>query len=456
MVSGMKIVKMLQWGKGKSLLVAGIILMWTLLGILFATYGYYKTWELWNVPVEKPFFLDFRMIPGSAESFRNGFEPTVENPYDPANRIFNYPTFWRLFFYTGISMDDTLWIVILMLVLYFVGVVLFPQALSYRDALLMLLVIFSPASMLLYERGNVDLFVFFLCALIVFVNGYSANWAAALTVFGAIVKLFPLFGITVLLKEPKGRFWTLTAACLLFMVIYGIKTFDSQYNAWMNTQRGSDFSYGVFVLFAYLNNNYSLPLDVCSLECWKFLFAGLAVILILTGFIRGIVQPHRLNAASEENLAAFRMGASIYLGTFLLGNNWDYRLAFLVFVIPQLSQWLGGKRRLYNLIILWVLAAIYLSSWYFSIKLDLPWLPINDTAGRSLILDEFVNWTLLPGFAYLLGASSPDWLRQDFQKFLKGGSNRWKLQLMFEKLNTSFIENGRPSPVAARRGVQPR
>ncbi|MEW6285062.1 MAG: hypothetical protein AB1509_02440 [Chloroflexota bacterium] len=416
----MKSVKLFQLGKGKSLLVAGIIFMWVILGVLFVTVGYEETWELWDVPVEKPFFFDFRLIPGSAESFRNGFEPTVKNPFDPAGRLFNYPTFWRLFFYTGISMDDTLWIVVLMLVLYFAGIVLFPQALSYRDALLMLLVIFSPASMLLYERGNVDLFVFFICALIVFVNGYSANWAAALIVFGAIVKSFPLFGVSVLLKEPKERFWKLTAASILFMVIYGIKTFESQYIAWTTTQRGSDFSYGAFVLMTYLNNHLqSLPLDVCSLGCWKVLFEGLAGILILSGFIGGIVQPHRLNAVSEGNLTAFRMGVSIYLGTFLLGNNWDYRLAFLVFVIPQLSQWLGGKHRLHNLIVLWVLAAIYLSSWYFSIKLDLPLLPIDDPAGRSLVMDEVINWTLLPSFAYLFGASSPDWLRQDFQKILK-------------------------------------
>jgi hypothetical protein len=64
--------------KGKSLLVAGIVFMWLLLGILFNRYGYYETWELWNVPTHPPVFRDFQLIPGSAESFRHGFEPTIE------------------------------------------------------------------------------------------------------------------------------------------------------------------------------------------------------------------------------------------------------------------------------------------------------------------------------------------------------------------------------------------
>src|SRR5690349_6408740 len=139
--------------------------MWLLLLVLFRSYGYSKTWSLWKVPTKEPVFFDFRLIPGSAESFAHGYEPSIENPYDPSQRIFNYPAFWRLFFYTGITQADTTWIVILMIVLYFCGVVLFPQNLPVVGALWMFVIVFSPACMLLYERGNVDLVVFFICAL---------------------------------------------------------------------------------------------------------------------------------------------------------------------------------------------------------------------------------------------------------------------------------------------------
>jgi len=89
------ILNFIRENKGKSLLIAGIVLMWAILGMLFANYGYYETWDLWNVPSHSPVFRDWLLIPGSAESFRNGFEPTIENPYDVGQRIFNYPAFWR-------------------------------------------------------------------------------------------------------------------------------------------------------------------------------------------------------------------------------------------------------------------------------------------------------------------------------------------------------------------------
>ncbi|NWG35783.1 MAG: DUF2029 domain-containing protein [Chloroflexi bacterium] len=413
--------------KGKSLLVAGILLMWMLLGVLFRQYGYFETWELWRVPVHPPVFRDFLLIPGSAASFRNGFEPTVENPYDVGGRIFNYPAFWRLFFYTNISADDAIWMVTLLLVLYFVSAALFPQKLTAAGAVLMLLVLFSPASMLLYERGNADLFVFFICALIVLASGHSANWTAGLIVFGAIVKMYPLFGISVLFKETKKRFWRLAAACVLFVAIYGLLTFRSQSAAWNATMRGDGASYGSFVLVTRLGGYLQelLP-GLLSVRGWEIVFEGAALGLILGAGVLAVRDPNVLTALHERNLAAFRMGASIYAGTFLLGNNWDYRLAFLVFTIPQLAEWLCLKNRKQQAIVMVVIVASLLSSWHFMLKFDLPFIPLKNPVNRNFVIDESINWLLLPGFVYLLSASFPAWLRQDLQKLFgkvagKGG-----------------------------------
>src|SRR6185503_12209180 len=151
---------------GRVVLITATVIVWLFMLISFKYYGYEKTWQLWKVPTIMPPFLDFRLIPGSAESFRRGFEPTVKNPGDPAGRIFNYPAFWRLFFYSGITEEDTIWVSVLMIVLFFIAVFLFPNQLKIPGAIVMLLVVFSPASMLLYERGNADLIVFFICVLI--------------------------------------------------------------------------------------------------------------------------------------------------------------------------------------------------------------------------------------------------------------------------------------------------
>jgi hypothetical protein len=405
--------------KGKSLLIAGIVLMWAVLGVLFINYGYEETWQLWGVPTEMPPFKDFRLIPGSAESFRNGFEPSIKNPGDPNGRIFNYPAFWRLFFYTNITQDDTIWISVLMLMLFFISAILFPQKLSALGAVLMLFILFSPASMLLYERGNADLIVFFICALIILALGYSSHLAWGLILFGAVVKMFPFFGITVLLKESKRKFYLLLAAGIVFMVVYSLLTFQSQSAAWNTTMRGDGISYGSFVLITRLGDYLqTLYPGVLPFGGWQVLFEALALALILLGVILGIRRPNPLETVHERHLAAFRMGASIYVGTFLLGNNWDYRLAFLVLVIPQLSEWLCLNRKGQRAVVIGVMLAVILSCWHFYVQFDAPFIPLKDPANRSFVVDEFINWLLLLGFAYLLAASFPDWLRQDLQKFL--------------------------------------
>lgn len=403
--------------KGKSLLIAGIVLMWVLLLVLFKYYGYADTWKLWGVNSREPIFFDFRLIPGSAESFRNGFEPTLENPYDPGHRIFNYPAFWRLFFYTNITQNHTVWIVSLILILFFVCVVLFPQNLSVFGALLMLLIVFSPASMLLYERGNVDLLVFILCVLAVLAVGYSAYWAVAIILFGAVVKMFPLFGLTVFWRESRRKFIAVLFISILFMVIYIFITVSSQSAAWSSTLRSGDRSYGTFVFVTRFASYLQILFpNLFSFDQWRILFEGIAVIMILFFVFLSSQDSQPLPVSSERNLNAFRMGASIYVGTFLLGNNWDYRLTFLVLTVPQLVQWLGVKIRRHRVIAIGVIVCVVLSCWYLLLKIDIPIIPLKDPLNRSFVFDEVINWMLVAGFTYLLIASSPKWLTQDLRR----------------------------------------
>ena len=402
--------------KGKSLLIAGIVLMWGFLFWSFSVNGYEETWQFWGVPTERPIFRDFQLIPGSAESFRNGFEPSIENPYDPGQRIFNYPAFWRLFFYTSISTDDALWIGISMIVLFFIGVMIFPQKLSTTGAIWMLLIIFSPAPMLLYERGNADLIVFFICAMAILATDHSVGWTVGLLIFGSIVKMFPFFGMTILLKEPKRKFIWIMAGSILFMLVYGLLTFKSQSAAWNTTMRGDGLSYGAFVFITRFNPYFQryFP-NLFSYDQWRLVFEVLAIILIIIAGIPAI-RSVRLPVIEDRNIAAFRMGASIYVGTFLLGNNWDYRLAFQVFVIPQLAQWFYLENKKQRYVAIGVMFAVILSCWHMVFLVDVPFIPLANEIDRFVVFDEIINWVLLMGLAYLLTASIPDWLRLDLQR----------------------------------------
>lgn len=414
---------------GKAFLVGGSVLIWLSIFLLFKNYGYTQTWELWNVPTESPPFSDFRLIPGSAETFRMGIEPSVRNPGDPHKRKFNYPTFWRLFFYTGITQADTIWISVLMITLFFVGVFLFPQKVTVSHAIWMLLVSFSPASMLLYERGNVDLVVFFLCVAIVLATDHSAYATAALLIVGTVVKLFPFFGITILLRESKRKFIWLSASCLLVLLIYMYVTWESVSVSWNLTMRGKEISYGANVFFYRYGQALSQFFSQWFVgpQVDRLLKIGpmiLASILVFIAGVAGMRNREPIATSSERNLAAFRMGASIYVGTFLLGNNWDYRLAFLVLVIPQLLEWSRSLNQKYRYIALASLFGVLASCWHFMIWFSPFFNFFEGSKELWFVFDEFLNWMLVAGFAYLLLASAPDWLKSGLQRIFELRRNK--------------------------------
>src|SRR5215216_2543170 len=404
---------------GRLILIGAATLMWLFILVSFKVRGYGATWGIWHIPSWRIPFLDFRLIPGSAESFAHGYEPSIENPYDPTQRIFNYPAFWRLFFHTRITQDDSIWISITMIILFFAGVFLFPEKLSVSGAIGMLLVTFSPASMLLYERGNVDLIVFFLCAMIVFATSSSAYLASVLIAFASIVKLFPFFGISVLLKESKNKFLVLSVACFLLLIVYMAATWGSVKAAWNTTMRGNGLSYGtnVFVTryetaISKVFQQWFTPHQTDFLLKYGPLLVGLALLLgvaILAFMNRGPFE-----TSSERNFAAFRMGASIYVGTFLLGNNFDYRLAFLILVMPQLVEWMRSTSRSYRVLAWTSTILVVLSCWHMwivPIPLESIFGSMADSQKFWIILDEAFNWMLFASLAYLLIASTPGWVK---------------------------------------------
>ncbi len=404
---------------GKSIFIGAAIGIWLLILILFKVYGYEQTWQLWKVPTEMPPFVDFRLIPGSAESFLRGFEPTVKNPYDPRERIFNYPLFWRIFFYSGVTQNDTIWISTLMIVLFFIAVYIFPEKLTGWNAFWLLVVVFSPASMLLYERGNVDLIVFVLCVLVVLAESYSGLLAAGLIMFGTIVKIYPFFGISVLLKETRTRFLLLSAACLAMLVSYVYASNKSMSAAWNTTMRGKQISYGTDVLVLRYQDQL-LPYVGNNPNLLKFGPIVLAAVLVLVIAWAGLRDRQSPSVISERNLAAFRMGASIYVGTFLLGNNWDYRLAFLILVVPQLLQWTASPNKKQRTIALIGMIALLASCWHL-IVWNSAFLELHLTLKEFVfVFDELMNWILMIDLCYLLFASAPEWskdlLRNPFAK----------------------------------------
>ncbi len=398
---------------GRFWLIAVSLLMWAILCDLFLSYGYEKTWALWGVhPGGAQFFFDWRLIPGTIDTLRMGLDPTIANPGDPDGRIFNYPSIWYLLALTGISQDDTLWIGILMIILFFLGAFLFPEKPGKIEAILMLLVLFSPAAMMLYERANVDLIIFFLCALAVIFSQNATGVSVGLVFFASLLKLFPYVGMIIFTSKGKNRFFSSLLITGVPFVFYILLTARNVQASWNDTMRGRDISYGANVIVMYfahfLNSTLKQWMDRDAIPvAFKIISYLPAVVIVLVLFWMGLRRNGRLTASSQRNLSAFWMGAAIYVGTFLLGNNWDYRLVFLLFLIPQLSEWsrpgTGRQRALSN----FGLVCVLLSCWYLFYNRH----PYDTNYPIPFVFDEVINWSLFADLAYLLGQSMPEWVR---------------------------------------------
>ena len=112
------------------------------------------------------------------------------------------------------------------------------------------------------------------------------------------------------------------------------------------------------------------------------------------------------------------MGAGIYVGTFLLGNIWDYRLIFLLFTIPQLAEWAQQRNGIFSNIARSAVVTLVISCWYFVIWKSLSALTIY---GHRLayIIDESANWVLFAGLVYLLVRTLPEWVFEDISNLVR-------------------------------------
>jgi hypothetical protein len=97
------------------------------------------------------------------------------------------------------------------------------------------------------------------------------------------------------------------------------------------------------------------------------------------------------------DLVAFRMGALIYVGTFVIGNSFDYRLVFLLLTLPLLLRWPAPRREVGNRLNLppITVAVVMVALW------------IGTLSEQLRLADELVSWTLAGLLLVLLVRSAP-------------------------------------------------
>lgn len=196
-----------------------ILISIIVLAIIYTTGNTTVLNKIWNVSLVQPQFIDIRSITAYNETIELGGNPYINNIADPYNTKMSYPPFWAYFAeITGISHANAILFGSFNIILLYIGFLFWSFKINNKIGISILLIIcfFSPSTVLLMERGNIDMIVFFLlsCA-ILYNNIYIFN---TLILLSALIKVFPIF--TIFSTKNLKQNWINICLILFMFLIY--------------------------------------------------------------------------------------------------------------------------------------------------------------------------------------------------------------------------------------------
>ena len=285
--------------------------------------GWVRTWASVHVPAMYPPFADMRAIQGAVISVEHGFNPRVSNLGDPWRRPFNYPTLWIAIGKT-LNLTNNKWFILICtaLVACFAGICAFLIFRFPSYGLLASLV--STATLLGIERGNIDLLVF--CLLLPAALWIPKRWSPMPLLLATLLKLYPVFALSALFIRRQFRLFA--ASLAVAVAIFGY-LWDQLAELRSTTPVYCLISYGVPSVTACFAV-FRLPTWLLVMTLAEF---GYAMLVLAYYFSKSDAAKPR----QETEFNLMLVGAAIYIGTFLVVSNWDYRLIFLILCIPFLQ-----------------------------------------------------------------------------------------------------------------------
>lgn len=350
------------------------ILLSSLLALSIITLSFFEQswvtfWSFLSIPpMNPPGFFDYKAIIFSLESYKDGFNPYIQNPNNFQEGLFMYPKIW-LYMAEYFNLENKniyYFSIFLFLTVYFNIYFKITKLIDDKFFRYSVIIIFlSTSNFLVIERMNIEIIIFILIFFSTSVkNNFLQIFLFSLAVIG---KIFPIFIIAATLDSIK-KFILLTVISLIiiFFSYDNIVSFSINFIDWSTV-----FAYGsktlsrsFFNLFNEIGYNFTdkeYRLIVYFFVSMS-LFLSSAFIFLGYKFTKKSIKNYDFSFNLKDKL--FMAGSSIYLGTFIIGSNVDYRLIFFVFLLPYLSS---IKDKIYKFTF-FSLIIISANSFYFNLS----------------------------------------------------------------------------------------
>jgi len=249
-------------------------------------------------------------------------------------RISTHPSIW-VYLFSVINLKNPLIynisIVTLFTLYFFVLIKLFKTYKNKLSNFVLFVFFFSTTNFILIERLATDLVIFLIVYFIL--NVKNKIFQSLLIFMGFILKYYPIFLISLLTEKKKYIFIFLT--CLtIFISLFYIK--EIQLVNKNIVEMALPIAYGsrtMLKAFYHLSLEYNFFLNDENMNFFRNLTVLTFFLYTLFLVIVGYNNKYLMNTKYSLD-KYFLAGASIYVGTFIIGANVDYRLIFLIFTIP--------------------------------------------------------------------------------------------------------------------------
>ena len=345
--------------------------------------------------------MDLRGVATWCEAAASGIDPAVtqttiilpDRTQQP-NFLMNYSPAVVWFYWLGLR-PSTVWMWASGLIaLQILSLLALCGRVSCRQAILWTFLVCSPASLLVMERANMDILVFALFVLALFLRRYPLA-AVSPILLAAGLKFYPAAALAALWSRGGMRQRLVAVGGLVFFfgLLFLLKSQLAGIGASLSGQYQSAF--GINVVADLLKNHgvcsetvagfLSKALQICAL--------GFGVLSCGAGFFLSKKWPPEV---TERANYAFWLSALMFLILFILSNQMDYKWIFLLFMVPAVLLLWDGKFPLWSVTPkIWLAVVCTYSYWtFFS----------GEESLRNAIFKQGIMWLVFVLSSLLCGA----------------------------------------------------
>lgn len=345
-----------------------------------------------GVPALEYPFMDMRGVAAWCDVWSMGKNPATEQTWitlpDGTRQpgfLMNYSPLVLALESLGLSASHVAVWSVVMIALYLTALWFLCRGCSLQQAFLWLLLVCSPCSVLVMERGNLDMLLFAMLVAALLLRKYPLAESGVI-LSASLLKFFPIGALVAPWREGGMR-----NRCAVALAGVGFAVFLLYLGPRLSAIGGSlsgqyQSSFGCVVIADLLHHHGSLT-DAGHAIARKLMFwAALAWVVFggAAGFLSRTSFPKKIDGGT---LHSFFLTAPMMIGLFLIGNQMDYKWIFFLPMVPAVLVLLKSDCRL---------DSVFSKGWLAGILVYSYWTFFSDEGSlRNSLLKQLVMWCVM-------------------------------------------------------------